>query len=151
MVGWLCCMSTGRKNDSMRRTHTTIQIMRLCRGKEQNKATCSDRGRHALLFCARLKTFQGCRADATRGQGWLRLNLEPFRTAVPFWGQTTQNLTGLPPQRDRSANRVIRIGPCPCRKHDDLLDLLQLVQLQRVENILPFIDRSHPTCQHVNT
>lgn len=28
--------------------------------------------------------------------------LNPFRTAVPFWGHTTQNLSGLCPRRDRS-------------------------------------------------
>ena len=32
--------------------------------------------------------------------------LNPFRTAVPFSGQTTWNLTGLPPQRDWGSERV---------------------------------------------
>ena len=32
--------------------------------------------------------------------------LNPFRTAVPFGGQTTRNLTGLSPKRDCGAKRV---------------------------------------------
>ena len=32
--------------------------------------------------------------------------LNPFRTAVPFWGQSTWNLTGLSPQRDCGSKRV---------------------------------------------
>ena len=31
---------------------------------------------------------------------------DPFRTAVPFWGQTTQILSSLPPKRDCSPKRV---------------------------------------------
>ena len=30
----------------------------------------------------------------------------PFRTAVPFWGQTTQNLSGFSPKRDCTSKRV---------------------------------------------
>ena len=33
-------------------------------------------------------------------------NVNPFRTAVPFWGQTTWNLSGLSPQRDRGSKGV---------------------------------------------
>ena len=36
--------------------------------------------------------------------GGVRMN--PFRAAVPFWGQTTSNLTGLPPERDCASERV---------------------------------------------
>ena len=32
--------------------------------------------------------------------------VNPFRTAVPFWGQTTWNLTGLSPKRDCGSKRV---------------------------------------------
>ena len=32
--------------------------------------------------------------------------INPFRTAVPFWGQTTCNLSGLPPTGDCSFCRV---------------------------------------------
>ena len=32
--------------------------------------------------------------------------LNPFRTAVPFWGRTTSNLSGLSPKRDCGTNRV---------------------------------------------
>ena len=32
--------------------------------------------------------------------------LTPFRSAVPFWGQTTWNLTGLSPKRDCDPKRV---------------------------------------------
>ena len=32
--------------------------------------------------------------------------LNPFRTAVPFWGQTTQILSSLPPKRDCGSKRV---------------------------------------------
>ena len=35
-----------------------------------------------------------------------RFVFNPFRTAVPFWGQTTKNLTGLSPKRDCSPKRV---------------------------------------------
>ena len=34
--------------------------------------------------------------------------LNPFRTAVPFWGQTTSKLSGLPPKRDCGSKRVER-------------------------------------------
>ena len=32
--------------------------------------------------------------------------LNPYSTAVPFWGQTTWNLTGLSPKRDCGSKRV---------------------------------------------
>ena len=34
------------------------------------------------------------------GRGIISNRLNPFRTAVPFWGQTTRSLTGLSPERD---------------------------------------------------
>ena len=34
------------------------------------------------------------------------LDVDGFKTAVPFWGQTTWNLTGLPPKRDSSTKGV---------------------------------------------
>ena len=33
-------------------------------------------------------------------------NVIPFRTAVPFWGQTAWSLTGLSPKRDYGSKRV---------------------------------------------
>ena len=33
-------------------------------------------------------------------------NLNPFRTAVPFWGQTASNLTGLSPKWDCGSEGV---------------------------------------------
>ena len=33
-------------------------------------------------------------------------DVNPFRTAVPFWGKNTWNLTGLSPKRDRGSKRV---------------------------------------------
>ena len=38
------------------------------------------------------------------------LNPSISRTAVPFWGQSTSNLTGLPPKRDCGPKRVIGIS-----------------------------------------
>ena len=32
--------------------------------------------------------------------------LYPFRTAVPLWGQTSRNLTGLSPKWDNGSKRV---------------------------------------------
>ena len=32
--------------------------------------------------------------------------INPFRAAVPFWGQTTQNSTGVSPKRDCGSKRV---------------------------------------------
>ena len=34
------------------------------------------------------------------------VGLNPFRTAVPFWGQTASNLSGLSPKRDCGSKRV---------------------------------------------
>ena len=34
-----------------------------------------------------------------------RINLNPFRTAVPFWGQAPLNLSGLPPKGDCSLKK----------------------------------------------
>ena len=36
----------------------------------------------------------------------MRVGLTPFRTAAPFWGQSTWNLTGLSPLRDCGFKRV---------------------------------------------
>ena len=36
--------------------------------------------------------------------------LNPFRTAVPFWGQTTQILSILPPKRDCGPKRSAHCG-----------------------------------------
>ena len=36
----------------------------------------------------------------------ITLYFNPFRTAVPFWGQTTRNLSGLSPKRDCGSKRV---------------------------------------------
>ena len=33
--------------------------------------------------------------------------LDPFRTAVPFWGQTTRNSSSFPPKRDCGSKGVI--------------------------------------------
>ena len=35
--------------------------------------------------------------------------LNPFRTAAPFWGQTTWNFSGLSPKRDCSPKREDRV------------------------------------------
>ena len=45
-----------------------------------------------------------------QGHGLLREHdlLDPFRTAVPFWGQSTQNLTDLSPKRDCSLNKRVK-------------------------------------------
>ena len=43
----------------------------------------------------------------TRRERWA---LTPFSTAVPFWGPTTQNLTGLSPKRDCGSIRVKGLG-----------------------------------------
>ena len=51
----------------------------------------------------------GCTlADHWRGVVWRRLTmcLNPFRTAVPFWGQPTQILSYLSEKRDRGSKRV---------------------------------------------
>ena len=42
-------------------------------------------------------------------------NINPFRTAVPFWGQSTWNLTGLSPQRDCGSKIVLfaAVSPIP--------------------------------------
>ena len=37
--------------------------------------------------------------------------LDPFRTAVPFWGQTTWKLSGLSPKRDCRSKRVKKSRP----------------------------------------
>ena len=39
-----------------------------------------------------------------------RVHLNPFRTAVPFWGQTTRNLTGLSTKRDCGSKRVNKLS-----------------------------------------
>ena len=38
--------------------------------------------------------------------GWSIELLNPFRTAIPFWGQTTWILSGLSPKRDCRSKRV---------------------------------------------
>ena len=38
-------------------------------------------------------------------------NPKPFSTAVPFWGQTTYNLSGLPPKWDCSPNSPRKAKP----------------------------------------
>ena len=41
---------------------------------------------------------------------YLSTGCNPFRTAVPFWGQITQSLTDLSPKRDCSTKRVYSVG-----------------------------------------
>ena len=36
----------------------------------------------------------------TKIGGGKHVRLDPFRTAVPFWGKTTRTLSGLPPKRN---------------------------------------------------
>ena len=45
-----------------------------------------------------------------------RVFLNPFRTAVPFWGQITQKLTGLSPKRDCGSEGVKREVVSPLAK-----------------------------------
>ena len=55
-------------------------------------------------FYARVGFSQGYRVRV-QDQG------QPFRTAVPFWGQITWNLSGLSSERDRSPKWVkVRVG-----------------------------------------
>ena len=49
------------------------------------------------FFCASL----GCVYDVT-----MCASVNPFRTAVPFWGQTTQSSSSLSPKRDCGPKRV---------------------------------------------
>ena len=57
-----------------------------------------------LLLCVMMTVMAKNRAFEKKHDTW-RLN--PFRTAVPFWGQTTSSLTGLSPKRDCGSKRVI--------------------------------------------
>ena len=38
------------------------------------------------------------------------VDINPFSTAVPFWGQTNWNLSGVSPNRDLGANRASPLG-----------------------------------------
>ena len=38
--------------------------------------------------------------------------IDPFRTAVPFWGQTSQISSSFVPKRDRGSKGVKRDSPC---------------------------------------
>ena len=64
------------------------------------------------MFAVRRKRIEGllwlgsCIAMAAGGTVLDAIN--PFRTAVPFWGQTTWTLNGLSPKRDCGSKRVNR-------------------------------------------
>ena len=49
--------------------------------------------------------YLGVPQDAVTITFW-PAQINPFSTAVPFWGHTTQNLTGLSPRRDCNSKRV---------------------------------------------
>ena len=59
--------------------------------------------------------------------------ISPFRNAVPFWGQTTQNLSGLPAERDCSSKRVNNIS-----------DGGPKTATSNVQHLLQFPNTSHP-------
>ena len=62
----------------------------------------------ALVVCI-LSTYLLRTVDnAARTRTYIPLLFNPFRTTVPFGGQTTRNLTGLPPKRDCSSKGVKR-------------------------------------------
>ena len=56
-------------------------------------------GTHAAA-CLPLPLFLCQSSVAIRGPSFSRLSLDPFRTAVSFWVQTTQISSRLPPKRD---------------------------------------------------
>ena len=66
-----------------------------------------------------LISLQVFRPQTNRGCGFdemftlLLRGTNPFRTAVPFWGQTTQISTSLPPKRDCGPKRVKGVSTLP--------------------------------------
>ena len=70
---------------------------------------CVVRVWHALLCCRRVLryTLVGRKhISAKKRKTEMTGPRNPFRTAVPFWGQTTRNLTGSSPKRDCGSKRL---------------------------------------------
>ena len=59
---------------------------------------CSSTSKHIPAACSR----NSSNATTTR-----RVN--PFRMAVPFWGQTTLNLTGLSPKKGDFGSKGVKV------------------------------------------
>ena len=74
----------------------------LLRASEAEAAVCRERVAGARKATV-LEETEGLVA-----QVWLR-GLNPVRTAVPFWGQTSWDLNGLSPKRDCGSKRLKRL------------------------------------------
>ena len=74
-----------------------------------------------LLSKAMMQTFEAATTSSSMNFEWL---LNPFRTAVPFWGQTNQISSSLSPKRDCGCKGVMNVQSLPAvlvRKVKDLL------------------------------
>ena len=82
-----------------------------CGARSLNTLHVSHQVQRFLVFVRVRVKNRGCtpksqKRHRTRGRGKQPPVLSPVRTAVPFWGQTTWNLSGLSPNRDCASKRV---------------------------------------------